>query len=138
MQLSNIFPHLENRYFLYSLQVQESIHNTYSFKLQRKYNSNKKEQHYNYWANLQKLLEKKEEKGKTSHYYGKNQCLQVAKLLSVSIIMTNALYQSTHTVGTKHGYHIDASQKSHYVGTTSEQRRVYVDPDWSNIDKNLA
>ena len=30
-----------------------------------------------------------------------------------------SFYQSTYTVDTKHGYHIDASQKTHYVGTTS-------------------
>ena len=39
----------------------------------------------------------------------------------------DAFYQSTHTVGTKHGYHFDASQKTHYAGTMSEQRRIYVD-----------
>ena len=49
-------------YILYFLQVQESIHNTYSFNLQRKYNSNKQKN----WTNLQKLLEKKKKNGKTS------------------------------------------------------------------------
>ena len=108
-------------YILYFLQVQESIHNTYSFKLQRKYNSNKQKN----WTNLQKLLEKKEENGKTSHSYDKSQSLQITKLRSLSIKMTMAThFISQPTESTLSTDTISTPLRRH---TTSEQRQICVD-----------
>ena len=72
--------------------------------------------------NLQKLLEKKKKK-----WQNKPLLEPVPTDNQITFCVNNndhgdSFYQSTHTVDTKHGYHIDAPQKTHYVGTTSNLR----------------
>ena len=75
--------------------------------------------------NLQKLLEKKEENGKTSHSYDKSQSLLITKLRSVSIKMTMAThFISQPTPSTLSTDTISTPLRRH---TTSEQRRICVD-----------
>ena len=75
---------------------------------------------------LLKLLEKKKKKKKKNKPLLWQEPVPTENQVTFCVNYNDqgdAFYQPTHTVGTKHGYHIDASQKH----TTSEQRRVYVD-----------